>query len=70
MEIFLPNPKLFNPTTTLITLSFRPGSGSGMTAKPESSQNDPEDGYFDTIVIGGLLDAGSKPALDLIRGPA
>ena len=47
-----------NPTTTLITLSFR--------RKPESSQSDPEDGYFGSMVIGGLLDAGSVIP-DLIR---
>jgi hypothetical protein len=50
-NIFLP---ALNPTTTLITLSFR--------RKPESSQSDTEDGYFGPMVIGGLLDAGSSPA--------
>jgi hypothetical protein len=43
-----------NPTTTLITLSFR--------RKPESSYNDTKDGNFGSMDIGGLLDAGSSPA--------
>ena len=37
-----------NVTMTLITLSFR--------RKPESSQNDLEDDYFDSMAISGLLD--------------
>jgi len=44
----------FNLKTTFMTLSFQ--------RKPESSQNDLEAGYFDSMVIGGLLDAGSSPA--------
>ena len=38
----------------LTTLSFR--------RKPESSQNNPEDDYFSSMVIDALLDAGSSPA--------
>jgi hypothetical protein len=45
---------LINPTTTLITMSFR--------RRLESSQRDLEDDYFDSAVIVGLLDAGSSPA--------
>ena len=47
-----------NPTTTVSTPSFR--------RKPESSRSDSEDGYFDSMVIGELLDAGSVIP-DLIR---
>jgi len=45
-----------------MTLLFRRTPDQRPGQAPESSQNDLEDGYFDSMVIGGLLDAGSSPA--------
>ncbi len=54
--------KMFLPLQRHLLLSFRRTPDRSPGQAPESSQSDLGDGYFDSVVIGGLLDAGSSPA--------